>query len=212
MRPAVACPNLPLVFALQETTSCDFENRCTWLHNFGCKGGSAALVVSSASCNEERSWCNDASNSAKNFKEYEKFMQMLKRVLLAGRREGAQRYFVRGDLKVELELLCMEDDDMKINGIEADPGCLKKAMWLEIFTEFNYRALSTCMSCDDRRENAWTHKSLRTDVAVGLHFGSKERARGCATFTMRQTYAVHGITTLVHARIRNEDQRVQQKK
>ena len=37
-------------------------------------------------------------------------------------------------------------------GHEADPGGLKKAMWLEIFIEFPCEALSTWLSCDDRRQ------------------------------------------------------------
>ena len=45
-------------------------------------------------------------DSAKNFEENEKFMQMLNRVMLEGRREGARRYFVADDANVELELLC----------------------------------------------------------------------------------------------------------
>ena len=38
-----------------------------------------------------------APDPAKNFEEYEKFTQMLTRVMLGGRKEGARRYFVAGD-------------------------------------------------------------------------------------------------------------------
>ena len=43
--------------------------------------------------------------------------------------------------------------------IEADPGRLKKAMWLEIMTGFKCKASSTWVSCDDRGEQAFTHEA-----------------------------------------------------
>ena len=72
----------------------------------------------------KRSCCNDGTctaillqalmiikvcvhDSTKNFEKYEKFMQTLQKVVQEGRKEGATRYFVAGDLNVELGPLCM---------------------------------------------------------------------------------------------------------
>ena len=89
-------------------------------------------------------------DSAKIFEEYEKFMHMLTRVMVEGRREGARGYFVAGDLNVDLALLCLEDsDDLKdicgpqcLHGVEAELGGLKKAMWLEMSTGSSCQALA----------------------------------------------------------------------
>ena len=51
-----------------------------------------------------------ARDFAKNFEEHEKFLQMLKRVVLEGRREGARHYFVADGVNVELDTFCMEDE------------------------------------------------------------------------------------------------------
>ena len=95
-----------------------------------------------------------AAASAKNFEEFGKFMQMPKRVMPEGRREGARRFFVAGDLMLELGLLCMMDnDDLKEVYVEADPGGLKTAMCQERLTEFNCKALSYLVELfDDPRE------------------------------------------------------------
>ena len=60
-----------------------------------------------------------------------------------------------------------EDKDMKEKkdrdvgfGLDADPGELKKAVWLEVMNQFNCKALSTWSSGDDRREKTFTHKGL----------------------------------------------------
>ena len=44
-------------------------------------------------------------DSAKNFAEYERFMQELLKVMMEGRKEGAVRFFVAGDLNTELGFL-----------------------------------------------------------------------------------------------------------
>ena len=61
--------------------------------------------------------------------------------------------FVAGGQNVELGFLRVhEDDAMKVPqcwcGIDADPGRLKKAMWMEIMKVFNCKALSAWLSCD----------------------------------------------------------------
>ena len=97
------------MLALQETTSWDVD--ITTVSGFvlcGCKVGSITLLVTSSIYNVRRSWCDDerctvsiiatmmvvnvhAPDCAKNFEEYEKLMQMLKRVLSERRKEGARR-------------------------------------------------------------------------------------------------------------------------
>ena len=65
-------------------------------------------------------------------------------------------------------------------GIEADLGGLKKATWLEIFTDFDCKALSAWLSCDDQREKAFCAQSLegkRANNAAGKHIGTKELQR-----------------------------------
>ena len=40
-------------------------------------------------------------DSAKDFVAYEKFMEELTNVILEGRKEGARRFFIAGDLNIE---------------------------------------------------------------------------------------------------------------
>ena len=58
-----------------------------------------------------------ASDPAKTFEEYERFMQMLKQVLSEGRKEGARVYFflMAGDL-CRIELMGDVDDLEEICG------------------------------------------------------------------------------------------------
>ena len=79
--------------------------------------------------------CVYALYSARGFEEYERFMRELMKMMTGGRKEGAKRFFVAGDLNIELEFFCMdEDDEMKEiyapkcgYGIDADLGGFKKA-------------------------------------------------------------------------------------
>ena len=111
--------------------------------------------------------CVSALDSAKDHAEYEKDMQGLTKMVLEGRNGGAKRFFVPGDLNIELGFLCMdEEDEMKDisepqywYGIDAVPGVLKKSRWLEIKKEFKCTAVSTWLSCDDRRAKFFTHNA-----------------------------------------------------
>ena len=127
MRPAIASPTLPLISAFQATTSRDAEN--LRLSGFVI---TAVLIGALMIINVY------TRRSAKNFEEYEDFMQMLKRVMLEGRREVARLHFVAGDRGAELGLSCMEDsDDLKDicgpqcrYGLKADPdGPRKQCGW-----------------------------------------------------------------------------------
>ena len=53
--------------------------------------------------------CVHAPDSAKDRKEDDKFMQGLTKVMLEGRRNGAKRFCVAGDLNIELGFLYMDD-------------------------------------------------------------------------------------------------------
>ena len=147
----------------------------------GCKGGPAGLVIPSSLCNVKeilvRPWKTHTDShqgpggqqlSRARFHKLRLRMSSLcghcKKVMLEGRKEGARRFHVAGELNVELGLPCVEDsDDLKRiygpqcwYGIAADPGGLQKAMWLDIMTEFNCKTLSTLLS---RTEKASTRRA-----------------------------------------------------
>ena len=110
--------------------------------------------------------CVYALDSAKGFEEYEKFMQELMKVMTEGRKEGANRFFIVGDLNIELGFSC-EDDEMKEIycpqcwfGVEADPAGLKKSMLLDTLTDFGCKAMSTWLGCDGQRDKAFAHMAL----------------------------------------------------
>ena len=92
---------------------------------------------------------------------------MMTTVLQDGRREGARRFFVAGDLIVELRQRCTDDDgEMREfygpqcwHGIDPDLGGLKKTMWLELMKEFNCNAVSSWSSCDD-----WRREGIHTQI------------------------------------------------
>ena len=74
--------------------------------------------------------------------------------------EGARRYFVAGDFKCRIEVFLAWETSTTLNDIygpqcpyciQAHPGVLKKAVWLEILTEFDDRALSSQRGRGKRR-------------------------------------------------------------
>ena len=99
--------------------------------------------------------------------------QVLKRVKLEGWR-GGKTFRVAGDLNVDLRLFCMEDSDDLADvdgsqywyGVEAVPGGLNRAMWLEILTQVD------CTALPGRAVTAG-ERGQRTNFAVRLHFGSQ---------------------------------------
>ena len=53
-------------------------------------------------------------------------------------------------------------------------GEFKKTMWLEVMKQFNYKAVSTCSSCDDRRENIHTKRGGQLhNLTMRLHPGTE---------------------------------------
>ena len=62
-----------------------------------------------------------AQDSAKDFEQYEKFVGAMTKILEEGRREGARRFYIAGDLNVEVGLMpqCWY-------GVDADPGGFSK--------------------------------------------------------------------------------------
>ena len=95
---------------------------------------------------------------------YETFIKDVIKVLTAS---------IADDLKVELVLLCTDDDDVEeLNevygtlcwqGCDTDQGGFKKWMWYDIMREFNYKVTSTWSRCDCEREMAFTHRQFGKD-------------------------------------------------
>ena len=82
-------------------------------------------------------------------------------------------------------------------GIDTDPGGLDKAMWQEILTECNCKALPSCLSCDGHREKpSRTNLGERKDKHRNwMIFWNQRIAKRRAPCTLRQIYAVHGTIT-----------------
>ena len=47
-------------------------------------------------------------------------------------------------------------------GYGTDPGGFKRMMWYNIMKEYHCKAMSTRLSCDERKEMAFTHSEERT--------------------------------------------------
>ena len=214
-----------MVLALQETTSWMwiFEF-CQVLFFLEADLGSTTLPVSDRFCNVQKSRRSEercaavlfgsvmvtsvyALDSAKDCEEYETFLEDETKVLHEGRREGARRFVIAGNLNIEFGLNWTdEDQEMQEmcgaqcwHGIDADPEGFKKTMSLEIVKEFNFDAVSTKSSCDDRRERAFTPRAWGEkwkDFTSRLHPGTETWVRVNRICTMRSSYAVHGIITL----------------
>ena len=85
-----------------------------------------------------------ASDSGKDMGDHEKFINEVTQFLQEGRRAGAKFFFLKkkGDLNIELGLLCTGDEDAEdlreMYGCqcwlscERDPGGFKKMMWYDI--------------------------------------------------------------------------------
>ena len=149
------------------------------------KIGLTLLFASDRCCKIQRSWRSEARctavlfgfvfvvaayapDSGKDLEEHEKFGKDATNILQEGRRAGAESCHIAGDLNIELELLCIGDDeDQELremygpqcwSGGEADPRVLKKLMWSNIMKELNCKAASIWSSYGDRRERAFTHR------------------------------------------------------
>ena len=194
----------------------------------GSKAGSTALLVSSQIGNVQKSWSSDERRTAvlfgpvvvvdvyapdlsKSSEESERFMQVLKKVMTEDRKEGAKRIFEAGGLNGELGFLCInEDDEVKElhgphcwYGVEADPG---EAASSDIVTEFECKAMSTWLSCDCRRDEAFTHKTWEKDVLRSwIFFCDRRSAVVPVSSTLRRSCAVHGIISRC---VTKEDERI----
>ena len=151
--------------------------------------GPPLFCISRTICNAKRSWCDDgrstavpleAPDSAKDFEEHKKFMQVLKRVVLEGRKEGARRYIVACDLNVNLGLTCMEDsDDLKdiygprcLHDVGADLGGLRKGDVAGYHDRVQLQSLFYLVEVERlEREIFYTHSlgKDRANIAVGHH-------------------------------------------
>ena len=96
----------------------------------GGKFGLTTLDVSDRFCNAQRSWRSEerctavlfesvfvmavhAPDPGKDLEEYEKLMKETTNNLHEGRRAGAKRFYIAGDLNIELGFLCTGDDDVE---------------------------------------------------------------------------------------------------
>ena len=104
----------------------------------------------------------------KDLEEFDKSVERMTLILRDGRRCGAKRVYIAGDFNTELGLLCagIEEDEELCgmfgphcwHGYGIDTGGFKKMMWYNIMKEFHCKATSTWLSCDERKEMAFTHK------------------------------------------------------
>ena len=113
-----------------------------------------------------------ALGSGNTWKILIKFMERMTLMLRDGRRRGAKRFYIAGDFNIELGLLCPgneEDEELcgmygphqRWQGYGTDPGGFKRMMWYNIMKEYHCKAMSTRLSCDERKEMAFTHKQWR---------------------------------------------------
>ena len=102
--------------------------------------------------------CHLCSRLQESLDAYETFMLNVTKALREGHRGGAKEFYFSGDLKVELGLLCTDEDDIgEFNemcgplcwqGCENDHGGFKKLMWYGIMKEFHCKVTSTWFKCD----------------------------------------------------------------
>ena len=92
-------------------------------------------------------------DSSKDMELYETCVSSVHRVLREGRRGGAKKFYITGDLNVELGMICTGENDIEeLNEIygplcwqryDRDPGGYKKIMWYSIMKEFDCKVSST---------------------------------------------------------------------
>ena len=111
----------------------------------------------------------------------EKFMEDVTHVLHVGRREGARRFFIAGDLNIQLGLKCTDEGEKEEmqemygpqcwHGIDGDLGGLKKTMWLEVVKEFNCKAVLFLLGRAVRRDSTIRiHPAAENGFLVKLHW------------------------------------------
>ena len=199
---------VPAMFSIQETRSWDVPNlTLPGYVCYGSKSGLATLLVSKQFCTIKRSWKHEerctailfgttlvmavyASDSSEDM--CEACVSSVFRVLREGRRGGANKFYITGDLNVELMMLCTDENDVEeLNekygplcwqGYDHNPGGYRKIMWYSIMKEFNCKGSSTWSNDVHSKDAACTHKKHgdRGQVKVSqLEFiiGPKREAR-----------------------------------
>ena len=198
-----------VIISIQETKSWDVPN--PRLPGYGFHGstvGLATLLVSQQCCKIKRSWRHEerctvdliddtlvmtvyAPDAGKDLEQYEACISSVLKVLREGRRGGAKKFFIAGDLNVELGMMCTdESDNEKLNEMygplcwhefKHDPGHYKLIMWYSIMKEFNCKVSST-WSRAKVKEEAFTHRQQgdaekKKEIATGLHYRTNGRKR-----------------------------------
>ena len=92
------------------------------------------------------------------------------RVPRDGRRGGAKKFYITGDLNVELVRICTDENDIEeLNEMygalcrqryDHDPGGYKKFMWYSIMKEFTCKVSSTWSDDDCSEDAAFTHRNM----------------------------------------------------
>ena len=155
--PPHARTHTPAILSIQETKSWDVPNlELSGYVCYGSKSSFATLLVPNSLCTITRTWkCEErfaailfgttmvmavyAPDSSKSLEMYEACISSVVKVLREGRREGAQDFYITGDLNVELGLMCTDEEDIEElkemyglpcwQGYDKDLGCFKKWMW-----------------------------------------------------------------------------------
>ena len=138
------------MFSIQRTKFLDVPNLTLLGYVcYGCKNGFATLLILKQFCTIKRSWRHEkrctailfgstlvmavyAPDSSKDMELYETRVSSVLWVL----REGAKRFYITGDLNVELGMICTDENDIKeLNEMygplcwqwyDHDPGGYKK--------------------------------------------------------------------------------------
>ena len=111
-----------------------------------------------------------ALDSDKDLEQYEACISTVLNVLREGRRGGAKKFYISGDLNVELGMMCTDEDDIEeLNeiygslcwqGHKHDPGGHQQFMWYSIMKEFKCKKSSTWSSYKERERE---RRPSRTD-------------------------------------------------
>ena len=121
-------------------------------------------------------------------------MERMTLILRDGRRCGAKRFYIAGDFNIELGLLCAgTEEDEEFCGMYGphcwqvygtDTGGLKDMLWYNIMKEFHCKAISTWLSCDERKEMAFTQRQWRKNGRTSrLDYILGSKADSSVTYT-----------------------------
>ena len=107
-----------------------------------------------------------------------------------GAEEVQNKFYITGDLNVELMMLCTDENDIEeLNekygplcwqGYDHNPGGYRKIMWYSIMKEFNCKVSSTWSDDDRSKDAAFTHRKhgdRGQEKVSQLELGQREARR-----------------------------------